>query len=200
MRTWKPVALVAVLAAVGVLALTTGCSNDGNEFQRLVCEVSAINGGAPLVSGYLEVGSDKIAGTADDTFPIDVVEVEFHARPYNSSITSVEDFPYSYFHVTSYDLIWHPLTPDGDPLVNYNYTRATTDCLVPVTDNAAVSILIADRFMKDQAWFAELYLGSRPSFTAVCELRFYGHETGSDREIMVPASFMATFVGAIVED
>ncbi len=195
MRTSKPVALVALLAAFGVLALTTGCTEDGNEFQRLVCEVQAINGGAPLVSAYLDIGSPS--DPDDDTFPIDVVEVMFHARPYNSSITSVEDFPYSYFHVTGYDLIWHPLTAEGAPLTSYNILDARTDVLVPVNDEGVGAILVADRYMKDAPWFAELYTGSRASFTANCELRFHGHETGSDRDIVVPASFMVTFVGAV---
>ncbi len=200
MRSGKTPALAALLALTGTVALLAGCSQDGSEFQRLVCEVSQVNEGAPLVSGYLDVGSDKIAGTSDDTFPIDFVAVKFYARPYNEAVTLPEGSPYSHFHVTSYDLTWVPLTAEGDSLVNYNQVDARTDVLVPVNDEATVAILLADRHMKDRPWFAELFTGSRPSFTAIAELRFRGHETGSETEIEIPGSCMVTFVGALTSD
>lgn len=200
MRIRNAFALTALLLGLAALAGLAGCTKDGNEWQRLVCEVQAINGGAPLVSAYLDAGSDKIAFTDDDVLPIDIVPVTFHARPYNSSITSVEDFPYSYFHITGYDLIWHPLTPGSEQLESYNVTNASTDILVPVNEEASGAVLIADRYMKDQPWFAALALGAQQSFTATCELRFHGHETGSDDQIDVVGSFMVTFVGVVVED
>ncbi len=200
MRSGKTLTLTVLLALTGTVGLLAGCSQDGNEFQRLVCEVSLVNQGAPLVSGYLDVGSDKEAGTIDDTFPIDIVEVKFMARPYNEVVTLPEGSPYSYFHITSYDLTWVPLTAAGDSLVSYNRVDARTDVLVPVNDVASVPILVADRFMKDRPWFAELYTASRPSFTAIAEIRFHGHETGSETDIVVPASLMVTFVGAIISN
>lgn len=195
MRSGRTLTLAALLALTGTVGLLAGCSQDGSEFQRLVCEVSQVNDGVPLVSAYLDIGSDKIPLTDDDSYPIDVVNAKFAARPYNEAVTITDGSPYSYFHVTSYDLTWVPLTADGDSLVNYNLVGARTDVLVPVNDEATVAILLADRHMKDRPWFAELFTGSRPSFTAIADLRFHGHETGSETDIVVPASFMVTFVG-----
>jgi hypothetical protein len=189
----------ALAAMMGVLLFCGGCENSGNEFQRLVCEVSQINEGVPLVSGYLNAGPDRIVGTVDDFFPIDYAEIIFHARPYSSLVTMVEDGPHSYFHVTSYDLIWHPLSPGSEPLVNYGITGAGVDVLVPVYEDAAVSILIADRYMKEQSFFSDLFFGTQIPFTARCELRFHGHETGSQDEVVVPASFMVSCVGVVID-
>ncbi|MHB8078936.1 MAG: hypothetical protein ACYDIE_06750 [Candidatus Krumholzibacteriia bacterium] len=200
MRSGKLLSLAALLALAVTGALLGGCSQDGNEFQRLVCEVSLVNAGTPLVSGYVDAGADRVAGTPDDTFPIDIVSVNFHARPYSEAVILTPESPYSYFHITSYDLTWVPLTADGDSLVNYNRVDARTELLVPVNDDATVPILIADRSMKDRPWFAELLTGSRPSFTAIAEIRFHGHETGSETDIVVPASLMVTFVGVIISN
>ncbi len=191
-------AAAVTMVFAGALLLP-GCSEDGNEWQRLVCEVQSINDGAALVSGYLDAGQDKIAGTEDDTFPVDIVEVTFHARPYNSAITLPEDAPYSYFHVTSYDLIWHPLTPGGETLPEYNITGGGTDALVPVNERGSCAVLVADRYLKDQPWFVSQLATGLP-FTARCELRFRGHETGSDREVTVSGSFLVHFVYAIVRN
>lgn len=200
MRSGKMLSLAGLLALAATVGLLAGCSQDGNEFQRLVCEVSLVNGGVPLVSGYIDAGSDRLGGTLDDLFPIDIVQVDFLARPYNEAVTLPEGAPYSYFHVTSYDLTWVPLSAAGDSLVSYNRVGARTDVLVPVNDVASVPILVADRSLKDRPWFAELYTGSRPSFTAIADIRFHGHETGSETEIEVPASLMVTFVGILVSN
>ncbi len=189
----------ALAALMGMLLFCGGCENSGNEFQRLVCEVSQINEGMPLISAYLNAGQDRVVGTPDDFFPIDYAEVVFHARSYSSLVTLVEDGPHSYFHVTSYDLIWYPLTPGSEPLVNFGITGAGVDLLVPVDEDAAVSILIADRYVKEQPFVVALFSGGQVPFTARCELRFHGHETGSEDEVVVPASFMVTFVGVVVE-
>lgn len=189
----------ALAAMMGVLLFCGGCENSGNEFQRLVCEVSQINEGMPLISGYLNAGQDRLVGTIDDFFPIDYAEVIFHARPYSSLITMVEDGPHSYFHVTSYDLIWHPMSPGSEPMVNYGIMGAGVDVLVPVNEDAAVSIMIADRYMKEQPFFSDLYFGVQIPFTARCELRFHGHETGSEDEVVVPASFMVSCVGIVID-
>jgi hypothetical protein len=194
-------AAAAMLPVLGLVLCVGGCSDsDGNEFQRLVCEVSAINEGVPLVSGYLNAGSDRIAGTPDDFLPIDYALVEFHARPYSSLIVLPEDAPHSYFHVTRYDLIWHPASPGSEPLVNYDIIGAGVDVLVPVNEEAEVAILVADRYMKEQPFYSSLYLGAQIPFTARAELRFYGHETGNEDEVMVTGSFMVSFVGVVIDD
>jgi hypothetical protein len=187
--------VAALITALGTLVLA-GCTEDGNEWQRLVCEVHSINGGASLLSGYVDIGSPT--NDQDDTYPVDIVEVVFHARPYNRSVVLPEDAPYSYFHVTSYDLIWHPMTPGSEPLVDYNLTGAGTDVLVPVNDEGAGAVLVADRYLKEQAWFIA-QVSSEP-MTARCELRFHGHETGSTREVTVVGSFMVNFVYAIADN
>ncbi|MFH1845771.1 MAG: hypothetical protein ABIF77_21520 [bacterium] len=200
MKRWKCLATAAILLGFGLMLLLGGCSeNRGNESQRLVCEVALVNGGEPLVSGYLNAGPDRLADTTDDFAPIDFVEVLFHARPYSRMITIPEDAPYSYFHVTGYDLIWHPVTVGGEELPNYNMIGAATDCLVPVNREASVSVLVADRYMKEATFFSDLYNGGKLPFMARCELRFRGHETGSDTEVEVVGSFMVSFLGMVID-
>ena len=196
MRTWKSPALAALLALAGTLVLVTGCAKDGNEYQRLVCEVIQVNDGNPLMSAYVIPGNGP---TTPDKYPIDSVPVTFGARPYDASVVLPPDTPYSSFHVTSYDLNWRPLSAEGDSLVNYNIRGAAAEALVPVNDKASTSILIADRHLKDQPWFAELSTGARASFTAVADIRFHGHESGSTRDVVVPAALTVTFVGAAVQ-
>ncbi len=181
--------------------LLAGCSNhDGNEWQRLVCEVESINAGTPLLSAYLDVGADKEAGTDDDTFPIDWVPVLFYARPYSSSIILPEDGVSSWFHVTHYDLIWHPGPGAPEELTTYNVTNGMCEARIPVNDHGSVSILIADRVMKEEPWYRELYTTPGHSFTAACELIFHGHETGNSEIISIESGFMVTFYGAVNSD
>lgn len=190
--------LFLVLAAI--IALAAGCSNhDENEWQRLVCEVESVNNGLPLLSGYRNSGAD-IESTDDDTYPVDWVPVSFYSRPYSSAITIPEDGLSSWFHVTHYDLIWHlgPDAPEG--LTDYNVTNGFCDARVPVNDHGSVNILIADRVMKEEPWFLELDTTPGRSFTAACELRFHGHETGNSKIVTMESGFMVTFYGAIADD
>jgi hypothetical protein len=183
---------------LGSLLLLAGCEERGNEYQRLVCEIDMINDGVPLVSGYRHAGQDRQPGTDDDYDPIDNVVVQFHARPYSSAIVLPADAPYSYFHVTEYDVIWHPLTVGGEELPNYNIIGGGCDVLVPVNGEAAVSVLVADRYMKEQPFFRDLMTGKAP-FTARCELRFRGHETGSDQTVELRGSLMVNCVAWVIE-
>lgn len=194
--------LTLLLALTALSVIATGCSNhDGNEWQRLVCEVQSVNGGSPLHSAYLYIGPDLTAGTSDDIFPVDVVPVTFYARPYSSAIVLPEDNTHSWFHVTHYDLTWHPGPAAPDELTNFNVTGAFCDTRVPVNDFGTVQVLIADRVMKEESWFRDLfYTNPGSSFTAACELTFYGHETGSSQVVKVPAGFMVTFYGALDPD
>ncbi len=190
-----------LLAFITLTVILAGCSNqDGNEWKRLVCEVESVNAGSPLMSAYLEVGKDKEAGTEDDIFPIDVVPVSFYARPYSSAIVLPEDGVSSWFHITNYDLIWHPGPAAPDSLTLYNQTNAYCDVRVPVNDRGEVNILIADRVMKEEPWYRELILTPGHSFTAACELRFHGHETGNSEIVTLGGGFMVTFYGAVDPD
>jgi len=193
--------LTLLLAVALFSALATGCSNhDENEWQRLVCEVSSVNAGSPLLSAYLYIGPDLIAGTADDIFPVDSVPVQFYARPYSSSLVIPEDDVSSWFHVTNYDLTWVPGPNCPEEITDYNIVGAPCEALVPVGDYGMVNILVADRVMKEEPWFQALYTNPGSSFTAAVQLTFYGHETGNTQVVEVPGGFMATFYGAVDPD
>lgn len=194
-------AFLTTLILTAVVFSFLGCSNtDENEWQRLVCEVEAVNGGSPMVSAYLDVGGDGVVGGGDDTFPIDMIQVMFRARPYSSAIVLPEDGANSWFHVTNYDLIWHPGPDAPAEMVDYNITNGLCDAIVPVHDEAFVSILIVDRVMKNEQWYRDLHEVPDTYFTAACELVFKGHESGNTKIVEIPAGLMVTFVGAIASD
>lgn len=203
----KSSALILMLALAAGLSALAGCSNgDNNELQRLVCEVYSVNAGAPLVSAYLNSGNDKIIGTDDDFLPIDWVNVMFQARSYNSNMVIPENGTYSWFHVTGYDLIWHPGPGAPAELTDYNVTGGMADAIVPVNDQGVVAILVADRTMKEQPWFRQLYddlldpTALDSSFSAFLEFKFYGHESGSETVVTIPAGMAVTFFGAVATD
>ncbi len=193
--------LIFALTMAALVAILAGCSNhDGNEWQRLVCEVETINNGTPLLSAYLDVGSDGEAGTADDTYPIDWVPVMFYARPYSDAIVLPENGISSWFHVTNYDLIWHPGPAAPPEMTDYNVTNGMIEALIPVNDHGSVHVLIADRVMKEEPWYRSLFENPGSSFTAACELRFHGHETGNSEVVTIEGGFMVTFYGATAGD
>jgi hypothetical protein len=193
--------LIQILALVTITAILAGCSNhEGNEWQRLVCEVESVNSGNPLLSAYLYVGADKEPNTSDDIYPIDTVPVTFYARPYSSAIVLPEDGVSSWFHVTNYDLIWHPGPNAPAEMTDFNVTNALCDARVPVNDRGQVEVLIADRVMKETDWYRELISIPGHSFTAGCELRFHGHETGNSENVTVEGGLMVTFYGVVNPD
>jgi len=67
-------------------------------------------------------------------------------------------------------------------------------------EDAVVSVLIADRVMKEEPWFLDLVATPGYSFTANCELTFYGHESGNTREVAISSGFVVTFFGYTAED
>jgi hypothetical protein len=70
------------LLTMSLLLVCGGCENhDGNHWQRVVCEVQSVNAGQPLVSAFLNAGSDGVVGTADDFVPIDSVPVSSTRAP-----------------------------------------------------------------------------------------------------------------------
>ncbi len=193
----KMVRLATGIVALGLILGVAGCSEDGNQWQRLVCEVESVNSGMPLVSAYLDSGSDNIVNTDDDVLPIDFVSVTFHARPYNDVITLPEDGTYSYFDVVSYDLVWHPGPGAPAAMTDFNIHDAPCATRIPVYGEGSVAILVADRQMKEQPWFIALYNDNSLSFSANAELIFHGHESGSDEIVDVPAGLLVTFFGVV---
>lgn len=206
----KSSVLLTMLALTAGLPVLTGCDGDNNELQRLVCEVQSVNAGAPLVSAYLNSGNDKIIGSDDDFLPIDWVPVVFRARAYNSNMVIPENGTYSWFHVTGYDLIWHPGSGASEEAIaglqEYNVYGGMADAIVPVNDEGVVSILVADRVMKEEPWYRALYedlidpLATDSSFSAFLEFRFYGHESGSETQVMIPAGMAVTFYGVVASE
>lgn len=193
--------LILIVGLLGLINVLAGCdAKEGNEWERLVCEVESVNAGVPLVSAYLDVGSDGIYPSDDDEYPIDWVPVLFRARPYSTALTIPEDSAHSWFHVTGYNLTWHPGPGAPAAMTDYNIVGGMCDAIVPVNEDATVAVLIADRQMKEEAWYLDLINTPGLSFRANCELEFVGHESGSDRQVTVPCGLMVTFYGAIATD
>lgn len=193
----------AVGAAMLLAALTllAGCENhEGNDWQRLVCDVQSVNGGSPLVSAYLSAGPDREVGTEDDFQPIDSVNVIFHARPYGSTMTIPEDGAYSWFQIERYDLEWENPSSVPVDLTGFNVEDGNIDVMVPVHEEGAASVLMVGIGMKNAPWFVDVYTGDMESFQADAHLTFYGHESGSEEEIVLEAGCRVHFIGVIVED
>lgn len=183
---------------VGLVGMTGCSSKDGNEWERLVCEVESVNLGEPLMSAYINLGSDVVSPD-DDYYPIDFVPVVFRARAYSEAITIPEDSPNSWFHITSYNLSWEPTGGMPAAVTDYDIVGGFCDVVVPINDEGVVSVLIADRQMKEQTWFTDL-VGTNMNYVANCRLDFFGHETGSEREVMVSGGILVTFLGAVSDN
>ena len=85
-------------------------------------------------------------------------------------------------------------------MTDYNVSDGLLEARIPVNDHGSVSVLIADRVMKEEPWYRALYDTPGLSFTAACELRFHGHETGNSEIVTIEGGFMVTFVGAVQSD
>ena len=198
---------IRVLTTTAALALTlvllAGCSDqDTNEFNRIVCSAELVNDGTPIVSAYIDYGSDGAPGGTDDTYPIDFANIVFRARPFSlSTMTIPEDDAYSSFQITRYDLIWHPgpnvpVGPLPPPLTDFNIEGAGFELLVPIGEDAVSTFLVVGRPLKE-ALVSGLVGDGTADFTATAELRFWGHDSGSRHEVAVPASVFVYFTGAI---
>jgi len=188
-------------AIVGLLILTVGgCANpDGNDFQRVVCDVDLVSGGSPVISAYLNAGSDNIVGSDDDYQPIDVVELIFHARPYGNTVLIPEDGAYSWFQVDGYDIVWETEGTAPD-LSAWNVSRGSLDLRVPIYEEYASSVLLVGIDMKNASWFVDIYTGDIPSFQANARFTFYGHESGSNEEVAMEAGVRVNFIGVVTDN
>jgi hypothetical protein len=187
--------LFALIAAV---LMVSGCESDNyNEWQRVVCSVQSINGGAPVVSAALNVGSD-VANPSDDYVPLDIAEVLFWARPIGSLVTIPEEGSYSAFIITSYDAIWTPGAGAPAEIADYNVLRGRISARVPINDELVVAFMIAPQAMKSEPWFPDP--DSDTAFMADLALTFYGHEEGSTHEVAIPAGTTVTFLGNVSEN
>ena len=194
-------ALITIMALVIGLAALSGCGDNESELQRLVCEVESVNAGVPLISAALNVGSDGISPSDDDYVPIDFVPVVFRSRALNSSMNIPEDGLYSSFIITGYDLTWTSSDPNAPAeLSDSNVTGGMANTQVPIDSDAVVSILVGPLEMKGTTWFqAILNDPAVPAFSASAQFVFWGHVSGTDHQVGVPAGLMVNFIGAVVE-
>ena len=187
--------LFALFAAA---LLMSGCTTDNNnETQRVVCTVQSINGGAPVISAALNIGTDVINDN-DDFVPLDISEVLFWARPLGSLMTIPEEGSYSAFIITSYDAIWTPGIGAPAELADYNVERGLISARVPINDEVMVAFMVAPQAMKLEPWYPAPNSGT--IFMANLELTFYGHEEGSAHEVAIPAGTTVTFLGNVSEN
>lgn len=190
---------VGLILFIAVFAASCD-SDDGNDWHRLVCEVQSVNSGVPLVSGYINYGSDGAPGGEDDYTPIDSIQVVFHARPYGATVTLPEDGAYSWFQIESYDLEWEDAPSPAVNLSDYNVIDGNIDIMVPAYEEGAGSVLVVGIDMKDTPWFANIYTGDLETFQVDANLTFYGHESGSTEIVEIPAGLRVHFIGAITDD
>jgi hypothetical protein len=199
-ETVKSRALITLMALAMGLAALTGCSDNSNELQPLVCEVHSVNEGAPLLSAALNAGNDRRPGTEDDFVPIDFVPVVFRARALNETMNIPDDGAYSSFIITGYDLTWSTTDANAPAELSFfNITGGMASGKVPVEDDAIVSVLVAPLEMKGSTWFQAILNGGAPPFTATANLVFKGHVSGSSHEVEIPAGLMVNFIGLLVE-
>lgn len=193
-------ALITILALVMGLTALTGCSDNSNELQRLVCEVQMVNEGSPLISAALNAGSDRIVGTTDDFVPIDTVPVIFRARTYDNATFIPTDGTYSSFIVTHYSLVWSSTDPNAPAnLSDYNITGGLVNAKVPVEEETVVAVLVAPMQMKEEPWFQAIGNGSAPAFSASAAITFSGHVSGTDHVVDIPAGLTVNFIGVVVD-
>jgi hypothetical protein len=193
-------ALITLMALVMGLVALSGCSDNSNELQNLVCEVHSVNDGSPLLMAALNLGNDGIRGTDDDFVPIDFVPVLFRARALAESVNIPEDGAYSSFIITSYDLTWTTTDPNAPVgLTDYNVTGALASLQVRIDSDAIMDFLVGPMEMKGATWFQDILAGTAPPFTARANFSFNGHVSGTDHEVSVPGGLTVNVIGSLVE-
>lgn len=198
--------LSAMTIVVLLAALFSGCSDDSSELQRVVCEVQAVNAGAPLISAYVVDGGDGVIGgpDPDDLYTIDAVMVNFRARPYSRAVMTIPtDGTYSSYIITGYNLTWSPgpNAPAGLDLTPYNVSNAPLYVQVPIMDEAVSSVLVVDRSLKEAvATVLGLPWNFDQDFSAIARLQFIGHDSGSSHESVIETGLYVNFTFALSSD
>jgi hypothetical protein len=195
-ETVKARVLITMLALAAIFAAVSGCETDNPERQAVVCEVELTNAGEPLISAMSNTNGTP-DDDSDDFTPIDSALFTFRARPYLSSSMTQVDAPFSWFRVTSYDLVWTPLNGAPAEIANYNLTGGGMDLIVPLDDETEHAIIIVDPAMKNEAWFPGQ--SGNSTFQAKLTINFKGHATGSEYEVTVPSSLTVTFIPSITD-
>ena len=193
-------ALITLMALILGLATLTGCSDNSNELQSLVCEVESVNEGAPLIMAALNLGTDGAPGGDDDFVPIDYVPVVFMARAGNSNVNIPEGGAYSSFIITGYDLTWTSTDANAPAaLADHNITNGLASAQIQIDDNSVVAVLVGPIEMKGASWFQDILNLAEPPFTARANFTFKGHVSGTDHEVLIPAGLMVNAIGAVVD-
>jgi hypothetical protein len=193
-------ALITLMALVLGLAALSGCSDNSNELQNLVCEVESVNDGAPLIMAALNIGTDGIPGNDDDFIPIDYVPVSFRSRAMNNNVNIPDGGVYSSFIITGYDLAWTSADPNAPAaLSDFNVTGGIAYLQVPIDDDAIVAVMVGPLEMKAASWFQDIYNLVAPPFTARATFTFKGHVSGTDHEVSIPAGLMVNLIGTVSE-
>jgi len=193
-------ALITLTTLIMGLAALTGCSDNSNELQSLVCEVESVNEGAPLIMAALNLGTDGAPGGGDDFVPIDYVPVVFRARGGNSNVSIPEGGTYSSFIITSYDLAWTSNDQSVQSALSvFNITDGMASAQVQIDNDSVVAVLVGPMEMKAADLFQDILNLAEPPFTARANFTFKGHVSGTDHEVSIPAGLMVNAIGAVVD-
>ena len=200
-RNFTKLAVISLLA-IGVLS--SGCEMNDNYEERTVVYVSNINDGYPFISDVLNQGEqfyiddDPALGINydDDYILEDWMKVQFHNRPYNSTV-DVANSSLGDFLVTSYDVVFTRLDGGTTPVVE-DFTGQMS-LLVPAETMVEAYILIvpyASKLLPDLT-----VLQYAPGeIMAHALITFHGHEVQTNRDISFSAGATVTFADIITED
>jgi hypothetical protein len=190
--------LVTLLA---VLPALTSCDTDNSERARGAVEVSTVADGGVFICGMEDAGLDKIWPSEDDFVPAGHFPVTLKNRPYNPFITAPDYSPYGHFHVTSVEVEWVSTNPPDvlAQLTPFNY-RGGYDIAIPMNSERTFNVMAVPFYMKSSPYFQDLLFGNNDPFTAVANLKFFGHDSGSENTIVVEGSCIVEFIGVIISE
>lgn len=190
-----------LLTLLAVLPALTSCDTDNSERARSAIEVAAVAEGGVFICGMEDAGADKLWPSADDFVPAGHVPVTLKNRPYNMFITAPEFSPYGQFHVTSVEVTWSAATTATPvtELARFNY-RAAYDVVIPQNQERTFDVMLVPFYMKSDPYFQSLLTGAVPPFTAVANMRFFGHDSGSENTVVAEGSCIVEFISVIIQE